>query len=125
MRCFSPDQWQNQIGSLFPDLNLHRGLRYYLDCKDLRYDWRAILLPGYKKLTVDAELMEQSSLNNMDELLNEMQSERCSGEDFLKQSFGFCMVHDQALVSWCLSEYNSGERCEVGVATQKEFRGLG
>jgi len=122
---YSPDQWANQIGVLFTDRILVRGLRYYLVCKKLQLDWRASLPAGFDLLPVDFNLMARNDLKNMDDLRLEMQSERSSVEDFLEHSFGFCLVHDHSLVSWCLSEYNCGERCEVGVATQNKFRRLG
>lgn len=32
-------------------------------------------------------------------------------------SYGFYLVVDDAIVSWCLSEYNCKDRCEVGIET--------
>ena len=57
----------------------------------------------------------------------EMVSERPSVEDFLQRSFGVCLLHDGAVVGFCLSEYNWAGRCEVGVWTAEAHRqrGLG
>jgi GNAT superfamily N-acetyltransferase len=46
-------------------------------------------------------------------------------EDFLKKSFGYYILKGDALASWCLSEYNVGDRCEVGVATVDEHQQRG
>jgi RimJ/RimL family protein N-acetyltransferase len=56
-----------------------------------------------------------------------MVSERPSVDDFLQRSFGVCLVHDEAVVGFCLSEYNTDGRCEVGVwtAEAQRQRGLG
>lgn len=40
-------------------------------------------------------------------------------------SFGVCPVTADALVGWCLSEYNTGDRCEVGIATLPPHGGQG
>ncbi len=72
---------------------------------------------GYQAVNVDAALLGRSDLLHMDELRRETCSERLSVEDFLAHSFGACLLHDDELAAWCLSEYNCNRRCEVGVAT--------
>jgi RimJ/RimL family protein N-acetyltransferase len=56
-----------------------------------------------------------------------MVSERPSVEDFLQRSFGVCLLYDETIVGFCLSEYNCAGRCEVGVWTAESHRqrGLG
>jgi RimJ/RimL family protein N-acetyltransferase len=58
-----------------------------------------------------------------------MCSERASVADFLARSFGVCLVDEseRALAAWCLSEYNCGARCEVGIEVVEAYqrRGLG
>ena len=39
---------------------------------------------------------------------------------FCAASFGFCIQHGDELVAWAFSEYNTGGRCEVGIATVEE-----
>lgn len=53
-----------------------------------------------------------------------MWSERESAADFVTRSFGLALHHD-AVVGWCLSEYNLGHRCEVGIAVDEPFRRRG
>jgi RimJ/RimL family protein N-acetyltransferase len=62
-----------------------------------------------------------------DHLRSEMCSERASVEDFVAKNFGICLVYADEIVSWCLSEYNLGPRCEVGIETVAAYRrrGLG
>jgi RimJ/RimL family protein N-acetyltransferase len=77
---------------------------------------------------VDAQLL-LTNLGRLDQLQEEMCSERASVEEFLAHSFGVCLVdkQQQALAGWCLSEYNCGLRCEVGIEVMEEHqhRGLG
>lgn len=61
-------------------------------------------------------------LKNTGALVKEMQSERQSVRDFLDKSFGLCLVQGDGIVSWSLSEYNSEDRCEVGIATVEGYR---
>jgi RimJ/RimL family protein N-acetyltransferase len=86
-------------------------------------------LPGLRLRTVDAKLLADSRLGRLEQLREEMCSERPSVEDFLARSFGVCLVDEQAgeLSGWCLSEYNYAGCCEVGIEVVEEYqrRGLG
>jgi len=35
------------------------------------------------------------------------------------------ILRENKVITWCLSEYNLGERCEVGIATAEEYRRRG
>jgi GNAT superfamily N-acetyltransferase len=85
------------------------------------------LLPaGYCLNLVDTELLAEADLAGRDGLLAELCSERSSAEDFLARSYGYALLQDANIAGWCLSEYNLGMRCEVGIATLEghQRRGL-
>ena len=90
-------------------------------------DWRAVLPEGFSLRLVDEALLGEKHLMNLDALAEEMCSERPTVADFLARSFGVCLVHGNEIAGWCLSEYNTPERCEVGIATLEPYRrrGLG
>lgn len=85
----------------------------------------APLPAGMALVEVDETLLARSELRNHAELLEELQSERPSVAAFLKESFGVCIVSSDAVVTWCLSEYNLGDRCEIGIATDEAHRRQG
>jgi RimJ/RimL family protein N-acetyltransferase len=62
---------------------------------------------------------------NLEFLTDEMCSERESVQDFLAKSFGVCLISGDQIAGWCLSEYNTGHRCEVGIAVLDEFQQRG
>jgi GNAT superfamily N-acetyltransferase len=74
---------------------------------------------------VNAALLADRRIQNKAYLTEEMVSERPSIDDFLAKSFGVCLLHEQEIVGWCLSEYNSGHRCEIGIAVAEPFRRRG
>lgn len=45
--------------------------------------------------------------------------------EFLGKSFGYATLHGDSFAAWCMSEYNFGERCEVGIETIREHRRRG
>jgi hypothetical protein len=80
---------------------------------------------GFRLVAVDRTLLDDEALGNRDELVGEVCSERASVDDFLARSFGTALLHDGAVAGWCLSEYNLGRRCEVGIAVEGPFRRRG
>jgi hypothetical protein len=83
-------------------------------------------LPGrFAFRPADAILLADAHLQGLELLREEMGSERTSVDDFLARSFGVVAVHEDQLAGWCLSEYNTDGRCEVGIATLEPFQRQG
>lgn len=110
---------------IFQEIKPIWGRRYY-------YEWNGaniFNLPSPEKdlqlIEVDKALLVDTNLVNLEDLLEEMQSERSSVEEFLQYSFGLCLRSRHQIITWCLSEYNSGNRCEIGIATHPDYRKRG
>jgi RimJ/RimL family protein N-acetyltransferase len=80
---------------------------------------------GFRVIAADASLVDDPTLENRKALLDEMCSERASVADFVARSFGLALLRGNAVAGWCLSEYNLGHRCEVGIAVDEPFRRRG
>jgi hypothetical protein len=74
---------------------------------------------------IDRDVCADETLTNRDDLLDEIVSESHSIEDFLRNKLGQCVQCGDELAGWCLSEYNHGQRCELGVETLPRFRRQG
>lgn len=125
---YSPDDWDEVIPIILEGNYPVREMGHYYEFNDshLGSDWRLLIPEGFTLRWVDQDLLTQSQLENLDKIIEEMQSERSSVEDFLEKSFGFCLVReDEEIVAWCMSEYNCAGRCEVGIATQEDYRRRG
>lgn len=122
---YAPNDWETKIETILPGKTLIKGRRQFYTLKQLKHDWRKLLPGDFTLLPVDADLLRKTHLKNLDRLIEEMQSERDSVDDFLRYSFGICLVHGDELVGWCLSEYNCGNRCEVGIETVEGYRRQG
>ena len=122
---FMPSLWEEYLAALFTDMESlraeHQYYRIHLD--------RPILPPslpeGFVLRRVDEALLAQSSLGNYQSLVEEMHSESPSVDDFLQHKFGYCVQCGQDLVGWCLSEYNHGNQCELGIETLEGFQRRG
>ena len=125
---FRSSQWEQVIPDILAGTYPVRDGRDYYTIQpgQLLGEWRSLIPGGFKLWQVDQTLLNQSHLENLAELRDELCSERPSVEDFLAKSFGFCLVCDnQQIVSWCLSEYNSDGRCEVGIETHSDYQRRG
>ncbi|MDX9993555.1 MAG: GNAT family N-acetyltransferase [Anaerolineales bacterium] len=124
---FYPDQsWEPFIGLMLKEREPYlRGMQYYA-FKQAKADWRGLLPAGMELRAVDAALLA-GNWHNPDFLTDEMLSERPSLADFLQKSFGVCLTRADEILGWCLSEYNTHHRCEVGLAIRSDLRqrGLG
>lgn len=122
---YHPEGWEARLGEMLPDVSStkHRRLYYRLDASEK--SWDASPPEGYTLLPINSELLERTDLGDIDGVVDEMLSERSTVEAFLEKSFGYCVVHGCAIVGWCMSEYNAGDRCELGIATAEGHRRRG
>lgn len=123
------DGWERAIeGEILAGHKIYQGPREYYEFgpgSELAADWRTMMPEGFELAEVNNALLEKTEIQGLGALREEMCSERPSVEDFLAHSFGYSLLHQNALVTWCLSEYNNGDRCEVGIATAEAFRRQG
>lgn len=126
---YYPPEWNNYRVPLLAQLPYSPSRRYYYAGETLPASepGRDALPPGLRLAAVDADLLERTELVNYERLAQEMCSERPSVDDFLQRSFSVCLLDGDTLTGWCLSEYNCGSRCEVGIEVVEDYqrRGLG
>ena len=122
---FYPDlTWEPFIALMLKDREPYpRGMQYY-SLKVSSAAWHSMLPAGMQVREVDAGLLAEK-WQNIDFLTEEMVSERPSMDDFLQKSFGVCLTRADEILGWCLSEYNTHHRCEVGIAIRADVRKRG
>lgn len=87
--------------------------------------WREKIPAGLWVEQVSAALLEEDGLGSLEDLREELVSECPTQEYFLQNRFGFCLRSQHELAGWCLSEYNCGSRCEIGIETVEKFQRRG
>lgn len=121
-RLHCSPSWEPKIDDVFGSMPKMKGHRLYYNLDASTMTWELSVPDGFKLIPVDEDLLSKTHLGNLDHVVEEMQSERLTVESFLDKSFGYCVVHDDDIVGWCMSEYNSDGRCELGIATVKSYR---
>ncbi len=124
---YSNPSWTPAIEAILEGRNPAKVERQYYELDGLfDIDSRQAAAPaGLALRRVDAELVNDSQLKNRHALQAEMVSECPSVEEFLKARLGVCAILGDEIAGWCLSEYNLGERCEIGIETIEKFRHRG
>jgi len=101
------------------------GQRLCFRLDPARRAWQPVVPAGFALRPVDAGLLADPHIENLDYVTEEMVSERPSIDDFLAKSFGTCVLHGSRIVGWCMSEYNTGGRCELGIETADAYQRRG
>jgi GNAT superfamily N-acetyltransferase len=120
----SGEKWNTALPQLFSGRQFYQGRRQYYEITDLTPKSDLQLPDGFIMHLITPEFLS-SEISGLDAVREEMCSERASVEDFLARSFGLCPVHSNEVAGWCMSEYNVGDRCEVGIATTEKHQRKG
>ena len=122
--CMSGDTWNAAIQLMFTKCKLYHGTRQYYETTDFIPKTNLVLPDNFSMQLITPEFLN-SNVTGLDAVREEMCSERTSVEDFLARSFGLCPMHDNEVAGWCMSEYNVGDRCEIGIATTEKHQRKG
>jgi GNAT superfamily N-acetyltransferase len=119
--------WQSAVEQILAGTDHGAGQCLYLEIDTTRAGRPPALPPGFRFRRLDGELLAEQTLGRRAELCQEMTSECPSVDFFLEHRFGICLETEGCLAGWCLSEYDVGDRCEVGIEVAPEHRrqGLG
>ncbi|MDX1616555.1 MAG: GNAT family N-acetyltransferase [Candidatus Promineifilaceae bacterium] len=113
------------LGERMPVRRRRQYYMTYLPAEWQPFDWRAIMLPEFRLLSVNAPLLARDELTHHDRLVKEVLAEGPSVKHYLETRFGVCIVHGDVLAGWCLSEFNAGHRCEIGIETVSAYQRQG
>jgi GNAT superfamily N-acetyltransferase len=118
------DTWNTALQRMFTNCKTYHGSRQYYEIIDFIPKTNLVLPDNFSIQLITPEFLSSDAVG-LDAVREEMCSERASVEDFLARSFGLCPVHSNEVAGWCMSEYNVGDRCEIGIATSEKHQRQG
>jgi GNAT superfamily N-acetyltransferase len=123
-RLHYDERWASVLDGVFLGLKRKEYPRsyYHLDARGKKWD---VNPPAGIRIVEIDEYLLASKYSNLDRVKDEMLSERDSVATFLESSFGCVALDGDELVSWCMSEYNIGNRCELGIETIERYQRKG
>ncbi len=98
--------------------------REYYVMRSPKTDWRADLPDGFEIRRVDRALLDGDSAS-VERIRGWGEGSFGSLDAFLERGFGFCVTRGDEIVSWCISDCVSGDRCEIGIHTAEPYRRRG
>lgn len=131
--CFvlfcDPERWSGALDVVLRDTYALRATRHYYTLAQHRIpDWQDRIPEGFSMQRVDAGFLA-AERKNQDNVVEWIMDEWKSLDDFIHRGFGFCLVHEDedVVASWSLLDYVQGDRCEMGIETDWNYRrqGLG
>jgi RimJ/RimL family protein N-acetyltransferase len=123
---YFPDAWEKAIqNTLLKYMQVEKAYRNLYWFKAMKMDWRKNIPSGLSMCRIDAELLEQSHLKNIQELYGWISSFWRTSGDFLSKGIGYCLLDGDTITSWCLSVYAGGQNYELGLATIPPYRNQG
>ena len=125
---YSSADWEDQISTVFDAAELVRRERVFYALDRLaKPDWRASVPSGFSVQQIDVDLLATDRLRGIEILRTEIQTGWHSVEDFLHTGFGYCLLRENEIVTWCTAEYVSAGKCGIGIETAVEHmrRGFG
>lgn len=120
-----PQTWESKLSVLFPRRLPLPEYRYKYTCRELRLDWQAQIPEGFTIHPLNARLLERCAGHVPEHIFGWMQANWGGVEPYLQRGFGFCLLHGEQIVSWCIGDCANGDRCEVGIHTLPEYRRRG
>lgn len=124
---YDHEDWKNKIEqdmNIIDYLPLKRS--YYLYKNPSTLKWEEFITDGYTIEFLNEEFFERKDLTNFNEITNYINKSWSSKEAFLMSGFGFCLVNkDNRIISWCISDWVTDEKTEIGVGTDENFRRRG
>jgi RimJ/RimL family protein N-acetyltransferase len=117
--------WESRLGSLLKVRSAEKVSRRYYVFAGLRTDWRKQIPFGAEIRRIDEALLGNDGLGNIEQVVGWVRSFWHSNQDFIRTGFGYCLLKEEVVASWCLSVYVSGMDYELCVATVPEYRRQG
>ncbi|CAG7616342.1 GNAT family N-acetyltransferase [Paenibacillus allorhizosphaerae] len=74
---------------------------------------------------IDGSLLNDPSINNVDQVMQWIHVAWPSKERFLEKGIGYCIVEGNTIASWCLSLFVDSKHHELGLMTDEAYRRKG
>lgn len=106
---------QNELlPNLFP---MHHAREHYAIHQSTGLRWAEKIPPGLSLNKIEDKILKRADLGNVKTLLDMINVRWKSVENFLRWGFGFILLQDATIVSYCLSLGNGNGRCDIEIET--------
>ena len=121
---YFPESWEGALEQILGGRQPEKVRRRYYQPGPLKVDWQEGIPSGSEMRRIEEAFLAEDRENGT-HVRGWVLSFWHSIRAFEERGFGFCLLHGETIVSWCLSVYASGKAYEFGVATAPEHRNRG
>ena len=125
---FEDKEWFDKIENEFAIKDPMVLSRYYYVFEKLLVpNWRTEIPEGFVMREIDASLLKEEEIENINEMKWWMKTNYESTEKFLEKGLGVCLIEEKTktLASWCLSDWSVENKIEIGIVTAHNYRRRG
>lgn len=112
-----PKDLVRATSNILGDLRMEKALRRYYVFDRPKLNWRNHLPGGYRLQPMERSLFEKGDLTNLPAISAWILSFWPTLEQYFNKGFGYCLIRDDQVLSWCVSVYVSGNDYELDMAT--------
>ncbi|MDP4144102.1 MAG: GNAT family N-acetyltransferase [Bacillota bacterium] len=116
-------EFENKLHILLVMENCTRVDRTAYRFNSLQVNWRELIPKDCSMVIIDEKFLERKDLKHIEGVKGWIDSFWHSPKDLASNGVGYCLIKDDAVVSWCLSVFVSGSTFEFGLETVEQFRG--
>lgn len=117
--------WKSTIEHVLHGLGSSPSTYYFYRRTDSSAPLLAPLKDTLVVAGIDRAVIDDTALENREQLIDEIHSESPSLEYFFGHHFGFCAHDGHQFVGWCLAEYHYQGRYELGIETIAPYQRQG
>lgn len=118
-------EFEKKLDTLLQQENCARIYRNVYEFSEVKINWRENISKECSMVIIDEKLFDRKELKNIEGVQGWVYSFWKSISDFKAKGIGYCLIKEDAIVSWCLSVFVSENNFEFGLETVEEYRGKG
>ena len=120
------NSWEPPIACLFQENVPRKITRRYYRCTGPGCPVPGEYPQGFELHAITKDLLSRTDLRNIEKIREWATTDTwSSAHEFFTHGFGYCIVHQDEIVSWSLADHVFGTTCEIGVETDERYRRLG
>ncbi len=118
------EKWCSILEEVFSGRELNKSKQYIYKFKyDSWHDYKKRKLNDKFVLRkINIELLNDKNIKNLDYIVSEILRWWNSCEEYLNETFGYCIVSDNIIVNYCLCNFVYDDIHTMGIETLEEYR---
>ena len=120
----SSDEWDDKLEFILRSHVIRKNYRWLCRFNQSTFRHKTEIPSELNVARID-ELLIKKKLLNVKKVIDYISFHWNSIENYVQKGFGFCLLLNDVIVSWCISGNNVDKKCEMIIGTDERFRNRG